>query len=1382
MSTCRLSMRLAVTLAGFSLLAWIGPVAKAQTTNDKQTASSRTITVTDAAGRKHTRAKPITTEEKMTAAARLKAKQDAAIAAAQQTFDAALAAGVPLAAPAAALAAAIAGTPSLLVGPNNQLIPDYSGMTPNWALSPAPSLAIDPLTGLPAIDPATGLPIAAGGGIRKFVDRLPGLGQANANLLGQYLPIAVPDAITHPGSDYYEIALVEYSEQLHSDLAPTKLRGYVQEVNGVQVGVPHYLGPIIVAQRNRPVRIKFTNRLPVGAGGNLFLPVDTTIMGAGPGPTGPPGTGDIACMKGVDGTVPSGCYTENRATLHLHGGVTPWISDGTPYQWITPATENTPYPEGVSVYNVPDMPNPGKPGSLTNPSKTGVQTFYYTNEQSARLMFYHDHASGITRLNVYAGEAAGYLITDAVEQDLVSRGIIPADQIPLVIQDKTFVDATTIRTIDPTWNWGTGTTFTPYTDPTGKTIQMRDPVTGDLWLPHVYMPAQNPFDITGVNPMGRWPYGPWFFPPAVVPYGPIPNPYYDCNAFGQPDATHPCTMPWQPVEIPGTPNPSWGAEAFMDTPLVNGTVYPTLTVEPKAYRLRILNAANDRFWNLQLYVAADKTAATTTEAITAGLPSRLCDGLSGAAVANCTEVRMVAASPATPGLPATWPTDGRVGGAPDPTTVGPSFIQIGTEGGFLPMPVVIAQQPITWNLDPTTFNFGNVADHALLLGPAERADVIVDFSAYVGKTLILYNDAPAPFPAYMGSNDYFTGAPDMTGAGGAPTPLPGYGPNIRTIMQINVAGTPAAAIDVNAIMTVWAPTVTPNPDPTLPPTIVPGVFQQDQDPIIVGQTAYNQALGMTFPAYYPAWGIARIQDSSMMFQTATGSFVTLNFQPKAIHDEMGATFDDYGRSSAKLGLELPKPTPLTANFVMQGYSDPPTELVMLSKYGTPIGGPLNDGTQIWKITHNGVDTHPVHFHLFHVQLINRVGWDGAIRLPDANELGWKDTLRISPLEDTIVALRPIAPDPMNLPWKIPNSHRPLNPALPLGSSIGFSGLDPLGNNVTVFNDVANFGWEYVWHCHILSHEENDMMRGVVFAVAPSNPLTLTAVVSGSNRNRVAVLSWVDGDAGIDNKTGFTVERSSDPSFATGVTTIPLGVVTTYTDPIGANTTPMFYRVMAVNTVGSTVAGFPTMTAKSEYSNIAAINPIAAPGPLTATLQAGPRVVLSFIDNATNETGFVVERGTDGVTFAPIATLPARNNTGAVNYSDTAPVAGATNYYRVKAINGLVSSAYSNIASVTLPVPPAAPSSLAATAAVVSGNQDTVTLTWTDNANNETGFQLQRDTVSTFATNPQTFTIAANATTVTQTGINRGATYYYRIRAVNLGGGSAWSNTVTVVTP
>jgi len=61
------------------------------------------------------------------------------------------------------------------------------------------------------------------------------------------------------------------------------------------------------------------------------------------------------------------------------------------------------------------------PDNNVLPGAGGCMTFYYTNAQSARLQFYHDHAHGITRLNVYAGEAAGYVLTDAVEQDMIKR-------------------------------------------------------------------------------------------------------------------------------------------------------------------------------------------------------------------------------------------------------------------------------------------------------------------------------------------------------------------------------------------------------------------------------------------------------------------------------------------------------------------------------------------------------------------------------------------------------------------------------------------------------------------------------------------------------------------------------------------------------------------------------------------------------------------------------------------------------------------------------------------------------------------------------------------------------------------------------------------------
>ena len=124
---------------------------------------------------------------------------------------------------------------------------------------------------------------------------------------------------------------------------------------------------------------------------------------------------------------------------------------------------------------------------------------------------------------------------------------------------------------------------------------------------------------------------------------------------------------------------------------------------------------------------------------------------------------------------------------PDPATVGPPIIQIGTEGGFLPAPVVIPSTPVNYNYNRRDIVVLNISTHGLMLGPAERADVIVDFSGVpAGSKLILYNDAPAPVPAFDPRYDYYTGAPDQTATGGAPSTLPGFGPNTRTIMQFQV--------------------------------------------------------------------------------------------------------------------------------------------------------------------------------------------------------------------------------------------------------------------------------------------------------------------------------------------------------------------------------------------------------------------------------------------------------------------------------------------------------------------------------------------------------------------------------------------------------------------
>jgi fibronectin type III domain protein len=147
----------------------------------------------------------------------------------------------------------------------------------------------------------------------------------------------------------------------------------------------------------------------------------------------------------------------------------------------------------------------------------------------------------------------------------------------------------------------------------------------------------------------------------------------------------------------------------------------------------------------------------------------------------------------------------------------------------------------------------------------------------------------------------------------------------------------------------------------------------------------------------------------------------------------------------------------------------------------------------------------------------------------------------------------------------------------------------------------------------------------------------------------------------------------------------------------------------------------------------------------------------------------------------VATLPARSNTGNVTFVDTAVTTSHSYQYRVAAVNsgGQSAPVLSNI--VATPAVPLAPSGLGGSA-VRSGKRANITLNWTDNSNNETGFTIERATNATFTVGLNQSTVAANAVTVTQTGLYRGVTYFYRIRAFNAGGSSGWSNVFSVVTP
>ncbi|HEV2424235.1 MAG TPA: MBG domain-containing protein [Terriglobia bacterium] len=1211
------------------------------------------------------------------------------------------------------------------------------------------------LTGQPACGSGAMASAAIGGslagGVRKFVDALPNL------------PMAVPDTVTFPGSDYYVIALQQYTAKLHSDIPSTTLRGYVQLNSGTDgsgnntIAPPpiQYLGPLIIAQKDRPVRILFKNMLPVGSGGNLFIPVDTTYMGAG--------------MDGNTGTA----YTQNRATLHLHGGATPWISDGTPHQWTVPAGETAGPARGDSTQDVPDMwfdasgnviagcaaqPSCATVGATNNPG-AGNMTFFWTNQQGGRLMFYHDHAYGITRLNVYAGEAAGYLLLDPKEEDALANASAPgtigsttapdlAHLVPLVIQDKTFVPGTAqMSGEDPTWAWG-GFGTTP-----GAANE------GDLWFPHVYTPNQNPSDLGGANAFGRWDYGPWFHPPQTT-----------LTAANPPTAvTIACTsvaFPGQILQAPsndlsggGCPiimNPSGTPEGFMDTPLVNGEAYPVLKVDPAAYRFQILSAGNDRSLNLSLFVA-DSTGMDV--AMVPAVPPG-----PGNTTPLCTTVTQLSNptldigqaqgtldSTGSPlngtGLPAScwpnygpqtgiptkqsmWAADGRDGGVPDPRNAGPPFIQIGSEGGLLPSPVVIPATPTNYEYNTRSVTVTNVGAHGLWLGPAERADVIVDFSKFAGQTLILYNDAPTPAPAFDSRLDYYTGDLDQTSIGGAPPTQPGYGPNTRTIMQIVVgkAGSNTTPFSLPALTQAFTTT-----------TAGSGLFAATQPTTIVPESAYNTAYNGSFSNTY-----ARLNNNTMTFTPITGASVLPDQPCSAAPPAVCDTFDnktiqelfttDYGRMNATLGTELPFTSFLNQTTIPLGYIDPPSEIIS------------NGQTQIWKITHNGVDTHFIHFHLFNVQVINRIGWDGSVRPPDFNELGWKDTVRMNPLEITMVALQPIKPNP---PWPVRDSYRLFDVTAPLGGTTQFTNINPFTSRpATTPNAIYNFGWEYVWHCHILGHEENDMMRPIAFQVPPEAPANVAANWNPWGANPAIGVTWTDMSA---SETGFTLERADDAGFTLNPFTASLpasqpldannqgtgwGGTMTYNDTsanltLGSN---YFYRVQSFKPDANywnppnvdllspwsiaSVSVLPATTA----SAIVASSPITYGNSATVTVnvtspQGGP------------VTGNVQLTVSGGPTLVNSITQSLAGNPGSTTFSLSGLAAGTYNLDATYTVPGSLTGVAtgSSATTVQLVVNPAA-LTLTASSATITYGEAVPTITATGNF-------VNGDTLASLATQP-----------------------------------------------
>jgi spore coat protein A, manganese oxidase len=548
----------------------------------------------------------------------------------------------------------------------------------------------------------------------------------------------------------------------------------------------------------------------------------------------------------------------------------------------------------------------------------GAAEYYYPLNQSARFGWYHDHAIGITRLNAYAGIASALLIRDTFENGLIGLGLpnyveAGGNEIPLVFQDKIFVGPD-IKVKDPGWS---------------SMVQRAATYPGSLWYAHTYEPNQQ-------NGTGRW----------------------DLGDGGLP-----------------LPDPSNVPEFFGDTMLVNGTTFPEATVEARRYRLRLLNACNARFLNLQLYIDDGSPNGITLDA--SGAPKNQ-------AFVNA-------------------------------ATGDSSWLQIGTEGGFLSKPVKVpSNQPLTFLVPPDPITGQTDPSQilkSLIVAPAERPDIIIDFSSVTpGTKVILYSDAPAPFPSGDDRNDYFPGYNFGSGNSGLGNPANtthnGFGPNTRVLMRFNV--------------------VAPTGDP---------------DPQLHIDTTTDLTKGID--PFLTPWG--------------------LTTPPPALHPRflsLNEYFDEYGRLIQILGnAAAPYGSPLEGSATYLNYAPSSTPKTVGSTQEDVKSG----DTEVWEIFNTTGDVHPMHFHLVNIQVINRQLFDvanlaftsftGPVIPPEPNELGWKETVPMYPGTVTRVIMK------FDLSQaQIRTKHGRVIPTPP---------------------SPRTGGAEYVWHCHILEHEEHDMMHALV---------------------------------------------------------------------------------------------------------------------------------------------------------------------------------------------------------------------------------------------------------------------------------------------------------------
>jgi fibronectin type 3 domain-containing protein len=342
-----------------------------------------------------------------------------------------------------------------------------------------------------------------------------------------------------------------------------------------------------------------------------------------------------------------------------------------------------------------------------------------------------------------------------------------------------------------------------------------------------------------------------------------------------------------------------------------------------------------------------------------------------------------------------------------------------------------------------------------------------------------------------------------------------------------------------------------------------------------------------------------------------------------------------------------------------------------------------------------------------------------------------------------------------------------------GTTVGGESATALATNVTLtsFTDTAlTNGSTYYYKVAAVkavgTSPSSTEASATPQATAPSAPLTLVA--SGGNAS--VALSWAapttDGGSGL---TGYNVYRGTSAggeaaiALATGMT------LTSFTDTTAANGSTYYYKVVAVNTVGI-----------SPQSNEASATPQQA-----ATVASAPTALTASSGNATAGLSWTAPTSTGG---SPILSYNVYRGTTAggesgtalatgvklTSFTDTGLTNGSTYYYKVVAVNAVGISAQSGEASATpQATAPSAPLTLTAS----SGNA-TAGLSWSVPASNGGSTLLSYNIYrGTTAGGESATALATNVTltSFTDTALTNGATYYYKVAAVNAAGISALSN-------